>query len=217
MAAARAFTVAAASVVAAGLVCAGTTEGTFGVNILLSTGAPALPPVDPGPPVTTGPGGAVPGRPVTPPPGGGGGALPALPPPGATPSSPAPSLPEMPEVVSPSSPPPGPVPAVGICTSQALSVATGALVRVACSSSQFVGIEPAPGQPFVGVHGGAYRYSLRQAPLAAGAQRGMGTSGAARRQDAGSVTVLSVSTPTADAGTLRGDAPERPLQMLVTF
>lgn len=44
------------------------------------------------------------------------------------------------------------------CVSQSLSDATGAIVRVVCKSGQFVSIEARPGSPFLGVHGGAFRY-----------------------------------------------------------
>jgi hypothetical protein len=63
--------------------------------------------------------------------------------------------------------PGGPPPAGGgtpsgasadFCVSQALSDATGAIVRVVCTSGQFVSIEARPGSPFLGVHGGAFRY-----------------------------------------------------------
>lgn len=46
----------------------------------------------------------------------------------------------------------------GICVSQALSDSTGAIVRVVCSSGHFVSIEAPSGSPYLGVHGGAYRY-----------------------------------------------------------
>lgn len=57
-------------------------------------------------------------------------------------------------------PPPGatPPPSDGICISQSLSDATGALVRVVCNPGGFVSIEPRPGSSYLGVHGGAYRY-----------------------------------------------------------
>jgi hypothetical protein len=42
--------------------------------------------------------------------------------------------------------------------SQSLSDATGAIVRVVCTSGQFVSIEAQPGAPYLGVHGSAYRY-----------------------------------------------------------
>ena len=45
-----------------------------------------------------------------------------------------------------------------ICVSQSLSEATGAVVRVVCRSGHFVSIESQPGAPYLGVHGGAYRY-----------------------------------------------------------
>jgi hypothetical protein len=46
----------------------------------------------------------------------------------------------------------------GLCVSQSLSDATGAVVRVICQSGQFVSIEANPSGPFLGVHGGAFRY-----------------------------------------------------------
>jgi len=46
------------------------------------------------------------------------------------------------------------------CTSAALSTATHAEVQVVCATGQFVGIEPAPGKPFLGTHGAAFRYVL---------------------------------------------------------
>jgi len=46
----------------------------------------------------------------------------------------------------------------GTCISDTLSEATGAVVRVACTSDQFVGISPQPGRRFAGTHGGAYRH-----------------------------------------------------------
>jgi hypothetical protein len=48
----------------------------------------------------------------------------------------------------------------GACVSRALSEQTGAVVQVACDSGQFVSIEAVPRQRFLGVHGGAFRYSL---------------------------------------------------------
>src|SRR4051812_23980002 len=48
----------------------------------------------------------------------------------------------------------------GGCYSRSLSEKTGASVQVVCDSGQFVSIEAVPGQPFLGVHGGAFRYSL---------------------------------------------------------
>jgi len=46
-----------------------------------------------------------------------------------------------------------------LCVSQTLSDATGATVRVVCSTGQFVSIEADQSQPYrLGVHGGAYRF-----------------------------------------------------------
>ena len=49
----------------------------------------------------------------------------------------------------------------GTCTSQTLSEQTNALVKVVCATGQFVSISPAPGKPFLGTHGDAFRYSFR--------------------------------------------------------
>jgi hypothetical protein len=49
-------------------------------------------------------------------------------------------------------------PPSGVCTSASLSESTGAIVRVVCSSGQFVSISPQPGAPFAGTHGGAYEF-----------------------------------------------------------
>ncbi len=46
----------------------------------------------------------------------------------------------------------------GSCTSQTLGKATNAIVTVTCADSQFVSIAPRPGAPFLGTHGGAYRF-----------------------------------------------------------
>jgi len=51
-------------------------------------------------------------------------------------------------------------PRPGVCYSQSLSQKTGASVQVVCDSGQFVSIEAVPGQPFLGVHGGAFRYAM---------------------------------------------------------
>lgn len=51
------------------------------------------------------------------------------------------------------------------CINQTLSEQTGALVRVVCQSGNFVRIDPDPSKPFVGTHGGAFRYAF----MAAGA------------------------------------------------
>jgi hypothetical protein len=46
----------------------------------------------------------------------------------------------------------------GICISSSLSQQTNALVKVTCQGGQFVSIEPREGRPFVGTHGGAFRF-----------------------------------------------------------
>jgi hypothetical protein len=56
--------------------------------------------------------------------------------------------------------PPSQPPRAGVCYSKSLSEKTGASVQVVCDSGQFVSIEAVPGQPFLGVHGGAFRYSM---------------------------------------------------------
>jgi hypothetical protein len=66
-------------------------------------------------------------------------------------------------LTAPGAPPPsgGGVPTAqsgGVCVSQSLSDATGAIVRVVCTSGQFVSIEANPNGPFIGVHGGAFRH-----------------------------------------------------------
>jgi hypothetical protein len=45
-----------------------------------------------------------------------------------------------------------------VCVSSVLSAQTNATVRVVCGTEQFVSIESLPGKPFVGTHGGAYRF-----------------------------------------------------------
>lgn len=57
---------------------------------------------------------------------------------------------------------PGAVPVLGpgACISETLGRQAQALVRVACGSGQFVSITPMPGKPFLGTHGGAFRYHI---------------------------------------------------------
>lgn len=206
-------------------------SANFTVTIILNGGDPAVavaappapvPPVPPGP-STGGSGGNTsnPG-PATPPTGGAGGSIPtgggtggsnpgsgnsgntgsgnSNPP---TSGGGAPAVPANPPVTVPTSPP---VVAAGgsICTSVAQSDATNAQVRVVCSTGQFVSIEPAPGRPFVGTHGGAYRYSFGpNAPIA------VELTGIASLQiGAGTVTALRV---------LNLAESETPLEMLVSF
>ncbi len=52
-----------------------------------------------------------------------------------------------------------PLPAAqDVCISETLSAQTNAVVQVVCSSGQFVRIDPDPAKPFLGTHGGAFRY-----------------------------------------------------------
>ncbi len=51
----------------------------------------------------------------------------------------------------------------GICISTSLSQQTNALVKVTCQGGQFVSIEPREGRQFLGVHGGAYRFTFSRA------------------------------------------------------
>lgn len=51
---------------------------------------------------------------------------------------------------------------IGICISSSLGRVTNAVVRVTCQGNQFVSIEPREGRPFVGTHGGAYRFAFSQ-------------------------------------------------------
>jgi hypothetical protein len=46
----------------------------------------------------------------------------------------------------------------GYCISGSLSEDTNAIVRVVCKTDRFVSIDPKPGNAFLGMHGGAYRY-----------------------------------------------------------
>ncbi|MBX3589205.1 MAG: hypothetical protein KF796_21445 [Ramlibacter sp.] len=95
------------------------------------------------------------------------------------------------------------IPANGICTSQTDSDATHALVRVVCSTGQFVSIDPLPGRPFAGTHGGAHRFTFgRGVPVASlGPDLRFGIG-------AGTVTSLHI---------LNLSGRETPLEMLVSF
>lgn len=92
----------------------------------------------------------------------------------------------------------------GACISETLSRQTQALVRVACGTGHFVSIAPWPSKPFLGTHGGAFRYILgagKFSPASLSSKDnpyiGMGT-----------VTALPVYSA--------NDANE-PLEMLVSF
>ena len=139
---------------------AGTTSGSFTLQIILT---PVNAPV--------GGGGAAEGTPPMPVPGGvagpvpvlvpdTGAALPVIRPPVDSAQRPVetPPLTEQPPAV------PASISAGRLCTSQTLSSASGALVRVVCSTGQFVSIEPVAGQPIAGTHGGAYRFLSHQKP-----------------------------------------------------
>ncbi len=47
------------------------------------------------------------------------------------------------------------------CETQTFTSAPNALVRVVCNNGRFVSIAPDPRKPFVGSHGGAYRFHLQ--------------------------------------------------------
>ena len=51
-----------------------------------------------------------------------------------------------------------------LCVSQSLSQETGAVVKVLCSTGQFVSIGPRPGAPFAGVDGAAFTYYFSPTP-----------------------------------------------------
>jgi hypothetical protein len=95
----------------------------------------------------------------------------------------------------------------GICTSETLSAATGAVVQVVCASGQFVSIEPRPGQPFAFTHGGAFRFhfgpGVSVAEPTAPGPASLAFSGA------GTVTAMRVQRA--------GRAIEDPVEMLITF
>ncbi|MDM0030209.1 hypothetical protein [Variovorax saccharolyticus] len=89
----------------------------------------------------------------------------------------------------------------GICLSRVLSSQARSMVRVSCRGGQVVSIAPYPAQPFLGVHGGAFRYTQVATPTGFGAPRGTGD--AAALDD----TVLQI-----DAA-----ATATPLEMLISF
>lgn len=186
---------------------AGSASSFFQVQITLHTGLPG-----PTPPVVVAPpdGGGAPlpvnpgeGKPVVPPVVAG----PSTPPAGGGAATPSPGTPVAPAL--PSANPANPAvavrpPAGGICTSQTLSDAAHATVRVACNTGQFVSIEPAPGRPFAGSHGGAYRFNFGPGlPFASGLA---GSSGF--HAGSGTVTALRV---------MNLSGRESPLEMLVSF
>ena len=64
----------------------------------------------------------------------------------------------------------------GICISSSLSQVTNASVRVTCQGNQFVSIEPQPGKPFFGTHGGAHRFAFSQRANGSSGQVDLGQS-----------------------------------------
>lgn len=92
------------------------------------------------------------------------------------------------------------------CETQSVSSAPNALVRVVCDDGRFVSIAPDPRKPFVGSHGGAYRFHLQPGSVVPGLlQEG---------QDRiwwglGTVTALRIYSAPRD--------PADPLEMLVSF
>lgn len=75
----------------------------------------------------------------------------------------------------------------GICISTTLSALTNATVKVVCETGQFVSIEPTPGKPFPGTHGGAYRFTL-----APGSVMPLGLSGAENDPHIGHGTITAL-------------------------
>ena len=103
----------------------------------------------------------------------------------------------------------------GVCFSRTLSEKTGAVVQVACDSGQFVSIEAVPGQRFLGVHGGAFRYAMSisrdRSVYEAAASDAFGW-----RTGWGTVTMLRLYDLTVPGkpGDVWGD---RPLELRVSF
>jgi hypothetical protein len=107
--------------------------------------------------------------------------------------------------------PPQPSQRAGVCYSRSLSERTGATVQVVCDSGQFVSIEALPGQRFLGVHGGAFRYSMSID------RDRFGTGSAAENPFGwGTVTMLRVYDveQAAGPGDFRAD---RPLELVLNF
>ena len=93
--------------------------------------------------------------------------------------------------------------ASGVCVSEILSERTNSLVRVVCGTGQFVSITPFPGKPFLGTHGGAFRYTL-----------GMGNVNPAM---ANSTTAFSGSGTATALRIYNANGSDGPLEMLVSF
>lgn len=113
-----------------------------------------------------------------------------------------------PNAVVPSIPggsPPGTLPIApkSVCISETLSEQTNGMVRVVCGTGQFVSISPFPGKPFLGTHGGAFRYTLGP-----GGFTGLLAGQAMPYTGAGTVTALRIYNANGSDG---------PLEMLVSF
>lgn len=91
-----------------------------------------------------------------------------------------------------------------ICRSGAWSEKTQAEVKVVCSSSEFVSIEPTPGKRFLGTHGTADRFHIVATALPSGALM----ANADAFLGAGTVTSLRVYNISSNDGLL---------EMLVSF
>lgn len=91
-----------------------------------------------------------------------------------------------------------------VCVSQTLSEQTNSLVQIVCKTGQFVSITPLPGKPFLGTHGGAFRYSFSGNRLAGGSM--FDANGASI--GAGTVTALRI---------YNANGTDGPLEMLVSF
>lgn len=92
----------------------------------------------------------------------------------------------------------------GVCISEVMGEFSGARVRVTCDTGRFVSIGPLPGRPFLGAHGGAFRYNFIGGNSLNGRLPGAGRS----PTSAGTVTSVPVSS-VVDSGTA--------LEMLVSF
>ncbi len=90
----------------------------------------------------------------------------------------------------------------GLCVSETLSAETNAQVQVLCQTGQFVDIQPVPGRPFAGVHGGAYRFHF------SGGSWGGSSDSADTLLGAGTVTAMRI---------YHADNRDGPLELLVSF
>lgn len=173
----------------------------FTVTIVLNGGDPVGSPSQPAPVAQQPPIGHPPGAPSVIPP------LAQSPAavPGSGGASPAPSAPSAAvRAAAPTQPAAIATAVSSICTSASHSQAANAQVRVVCSTGQFASIEPSPGQPFAGSHGGAFRYTFGTSV----ASLATTVTGADFHIGAGTVTALRV---------VNLANVETPLEMLVSF